>query len=59
MMEEQLLKVEDVAKRLNIGKSKVYDMVADKELPHVKIGGTIIRFNKDDIDEYIAKNSYA
>ena len=40
-MERLLLKVKEVQERLNIGRSKVYDMIAQGELPYIKTGRCI------------------
>ena len=37
-MEELLLRADDVAKVLNLGRSKVFEMIAKKELPSISIG---------------------
>ena len=40
-MECQLLKIEETAKVLGIGRSKAYEMVRRRELPIVRIGGSV------------------
>lgn len=38
--EERLYRAETVAKRLDVGRSKVYDLIHSGELRSVKIGGS-------------------
>ncbi len=36
-----MLKVSDVARRLNLSQSKVYELIDARVLPHYRIGGAI------------------
>lgn len=47
-----MFKVEQVAQRLNISRSKVYALVKSGELPHHKMGGAI-RVTEDQLVEYL------
>lgn len=47
-----LLKAEEVAQRLNIGKSTVYHLTHKGLLPGFKIGGSL-RFDPDVVDRYV------
>lgn len=38
MTEPLLLRVEDVARALSLGRSKVYELIAARELPSITIG---------------------
>lgn len=52
---DRLLRVADVARRLNISSSLVYQMIEKGELPFHRIGngrGTL-RFDPEDITEYL------
>ena len=40
-MEKLLLKPGEVAARLNIGRSLTYELIAQKKLPHVRLGRCI------------------
>ncbi len=53
--ERRLLTVSETCKILNIKKTKLYDMVAKKEIAHIKLGAKIM-FDKDDIDKFIEVN---
>jgi excisionase family DNA binding protein len=56
MSDEKLLKVAEVAERLNVGKSTVYKIIRDGELPHTRIGsdGTgPIRVRPKDLERFI------
>lgn len=47
-----MLKVAQVAERLNVSVSKVYELVAQNKISHVRVGGAI-RFEESDISEFI------
>lgn len=49
-----LLTVSDVCKRLQIGKSKVFELIATKELESLKIDGSR-RFTEEQVSDYIAR----
>jgi excisionase family DNA binding protein len=51
-----LLKVEDVAERLNISPSLVYQMMQRNEIPYVRIGKRSVRMLESDLIEYILKS---
>jgi excisionase family DNA binding protein len=57
-MEEKLLKVQDVMKRLNVSRRTVYYWINDGILKTVRIGG-IYRFDPQDIDQLIDINRTA
>lgn len=46
-----LLRVADVAERLGLSASKVYQLVSEKKISHRRIG-RIIRFDEVDLEEY-------
>ncbi len=53
---ENLLKPEHVAERLGTSRSKVYQLVENRKIRHVKLGDgkkSSIRFRERDVDEYI------
>ncbi len=52
MTTETLLKVSDVAERLNIGRSKVHELAKEKKIPVVKIDGCI-RVRLSDLEKWI------
>ncbi len=47
-----MLRVKQVAERLNLSQSKIYEMVESGELPHHRFGGAI-RVSEDQIAEYL------
>ena len=51
---ECLLKVDDVAKKLNISVSSVYKYAESGEINSIKIG-TALRFSEKSISEYVEK----
>jgi excisionase family DNA binding protein len=52
---DRLLNTEEAMKILGIKKSKLYDMVSKKELPHIKIAGKIM-FDSIDLKKFIESN---
>jgi excisionase family DNA binding protein len=50
----QLLTVNEAAARLRVGRARVYDLIAQRELTSVKIGGSR-RISDREVDEYIKK----
>lgn len=52
---DALLKIPQVAERLNVSRNTVYRLIADGELPVVTVGATS-RVDPKDLDAYIARN---
>ncbi len=50
-----MLKVADVAKRLNCSIAKVYQLIESKRLPHYRCSG--IRVSEEQLAEYLASCS--
>lgn len=51
-MVERLLKYDDAAAILNIGKTKLYQLARDGKVPYVKMDGNV-RFRESDLRKYI------
>ena len=52
----ELLKPDELAKLLKIPlKPGVYDLVSQRKIPFIKVGGRL-RFNKKDVLEYLNQN---
>ena len=51
-MERLLMKPEEVREVLNIGRSKVYEMLASGELPSIKIG-RCIRVSTESLTKWV------
>ena len=53
-----LLTVKDVASRLNVSQSCIYQLVETGKIPHhrIGVGRGAIRFTEDDIAEYLDRN---
>ena len=58
-MDEQheWLKVREVAEVLRIARSRAYELVADGEIPAVKIGRSV-RVNRKELDRWLAEHRY-
>lgn len=50
-----LLTVKQVCDKLQIGKSKVYQLAKEGRLSCFRIGGSV-RFSEEDVDEYLNKH---
>lgn len=48
-----LLTVKEIAELLRISERKVYELVSNNEIPHVKVGGSI-RFNSEVINKWLS-----
>ena len=48
-----LLKCEEAAKRLSMGRAKVYMMAASGELPSVRIGNRAIRISAEALEQWV------
>ena len=51
----RLLRIEDVAERLNVSRSMAWKLTNDRVLPSIRIG-RCVRFRPEDIDRYINVN---
>ena len=49
----RLLTVKEIAELLRISERKVYELVSNNEIPHVKVGGSI-RFNSEVINKWLS-----
>jgi len=49
-----LLRVNEVAERLNVTPQTVYRLTQSNKLPHIRLGGTIL-FNEDTLNDYLHK----
>jgi len=54
-MKTELLKAKDVARILNISRSKAYSMMREKEIPTITIGKNV-RVTCADLEKYITTN---
>ena len=54
-MASPYMTIKEVAAHFAMGESTIYRMIADKNLPHIKIGGTY-RVRKKDIETIEKKN---
>jgi len=56
-MEEKLLTIEEVARYLNMSEEAVKELVEKGNLPAYKIGGIILRFKKEQVEDYFKKHN--
>jgi excisionase family DNA binding protein len=52
MSEQMLLKAPEAAKALSLGKRKLWELTAAREIPHVRIG-TAVRYDPADLRAWI------
>jgi excisionase family DNA binding protein len=52
MTEKLLLKIEEAVEMLNLGKRKIEELSASRQIPHVKIG-KCLRFSPDHLRAWI------
>lgn len=57
-MEPLLLTIPEVAALLNIGRSSVYDLIRNKGLPTVSLGGRNTRVRKTSLDVWIQQQEH-
>ena len=53
---KKLINVKEASKYLNVNESGIRYAVFTKKIPFVKIG-RLVRFNTNDLDKYIEKNT--
>jgi len=56
-MEGKLLKSQEVAEKLGVSKSYVYQLISNGELPVVRLGEKAIRIRPEDLDRFLEKSS--
>src|SRR3989338_9504714 len=52
MPHEKLLNIKEVAESLGLSEDVVKDLVSKGEIPAYKVGGLLLRFKKEQIDQY-------
>jgi excisionase family DNA binding protein len=57
-VETELLRVEEAAKYLNLGRSKLYQLIAEKRLPVIRIDRSV-RISRSALLEWIEKQAQA
>ncbi|GAB2829082.1 excisionase family DNA binding protein [Lentzea nigeriaca] len=53
-MKDMVYRVEEVARALRVGRTKVFDLIRAGELPSVKIGGSR-RVPAQSVEEYLSR----
>ena len=54
--EDTILTIPEVARYLKMSKSKIYDLVSKKEIPHIKIGRNV-RIRQTDLQLWMEKQT--
>ena len=55
-LEDPILTIPEVARYLKISKSKIYNLVSKKEIPHLKIGRNV-RIRQTDLQKWMEKQT--
>ncbi len=55
-LEDPILTIPEVARYLKISKSKIYNLVSKKEIPHLKIGRNV-RIRQTDLQMWMEKQT--
>ena len=55
-MDDNVMTVPEVARYLKLSKSKVYGLVQQRQIPHIKIGRNV-RVREKDVQAWLAANS--
>ncbi|MCC7360556.1 MAG: helix-turn-helix domain-containing protein [Anaerolineales bacterium] len=55
-MDDNVMTVPEVARYLKLSKSKVYCLVQQRQIPHIKIGRNV-RVREKDVQAWLAANS--
>jgi excisionase family DNA binding protein len=55
-VDDPILTIPEVARYLKVSKSKVYELVSKKEIPHLKIGRNV-RIRQIDLQVWVEKQS--
>ena len=50
-----LLKISEAAELLRVSKTKVYQLVEDKRIPHYRLDGRVV-FSEEQLEEYLSKH---
>lgn len=56
-MHDKLLNIKEVADYLDLPEDMIKDLVAKGELPAYKVGGILLRFKKEQIEQYHKKST--
>ena len=56
-MHEKLLNIKEVAEYLNLPEDMVKDLVTRGEIPAYKVGGILLRFKKEQVEQYHKKST--
>ena len=56
-IETTLLDINQVARYLNVSPRTVRRLMKVKNLPHLKVGSKLVRYNKSQIDKWLTKYS--
>lgn len=54
--EESLMTIEDVVKYLQLSKRKIREMIAEKAIPHIRIGRSV-RFQRSELEKWTKRQT--
>ena len=53
--QERMYKVEDVQRRLGVGRATAYKLISSGEIPSYRVG-RVLRVKPEDVDSFLARN---
>jgi excisionase family DNA binding protein len=56
MILEELFTADELSKHLLVNKQTIYNWVAKKKVPYIKLGGKLIRFKMSHVKDWLLKN---
>lgn len=56
MSQPEYITVKELSEWIRLSNSKIYTLIAEKKIPHAKVGGKIL-FDKEKIKEWIENQS--
>lgn len=57
VLPEKLLTIKDVQQRLNVGRNRVFYLIAHEGLPCIRWGGKTLRFHPDALARWLAEQA--
>jgi len=54
-MEKRYLTINELSEYLNVKKRTIYLWTMQKKIPHSKLGGKLLRFEPDKVDEWLKR----
>ena len=56
---EPLMGIEDVKQYLGVGRDKIFELIKDRDLPHIRFGGKTLKFQRYELSRWLQNQSSA